>query len=201
MTMSENHLRWIPARVEEINEIAEQTKQFRLFLPSFTRFEVLPPNAYIEIKTASGMARQVPIVTHHLTKQEIMIEVALKDAEDAALRDFYDNTALEQIIELTAPFSVEDRDDGIDFYVKFVRQGITLAIPKEVSITDIMREHGLKVNTSCEYGICGTCYAEVLKGEILHKDTYLMDDEKAKQDCMMICVSRGIPGSTIELDL
>ncbi len=199
--MSENHLRWIPARVDEINEIAEQTKQFRLFLPSFTRFEELPPNAYVEIKTASGMARQVPIMTHHLHKQEIMIEVALKDAEDVALRDFYDNTALEQIIELTAPFSAEDREDGIDFYVKLVRQGITLAIPKEVSITDIMREHGLKVNTSCEYGICGTCYAEVLKGDIIHKDTYLMDDEKAKQDCMMICVSRAAPGSTIELDL
>ncbi|MDY3330468.1 MAG: 2Fe-2S iron-sulfur cluster binding domain-containing protein [Pelistega sp.] len=199
--MSDNHLRWIPARVDEISEIAEDIKQFHLFLPSFTRFETLPLNAYVEIKTSTGVARQVPIVTHKLNTQEIIIEVALKDTADVALRDFYDNTALEQIIELTAPFSAHDRDDDIDFYVKLVRQGITLAIPKEVSITDVMRENGLKVNTSCEYGICGTCYTEVLKGEIIHKDTYLMDDEKAKQDCMMICVSRAAPGSTIELDL
>lgn len=199
--MSDNHLRWIPARVDEINEVADHVKQFRLFLPSFTRFERLPANAYVEIKTATDIARQVPIVTHNFNKQEIIIEVALKDAEDAALRDFYDNTVLEQIIELTAPFSVHDRNDDIEFYVKLVRQGITLAIPKEVSITDVMRENGLKVNTSCEYGICGTCYADVLKGEVIHKDTYLMDDEKAKQDCMMICVSRGASGSTIELDL
>lgn len=201
MSMLDNHLRWIPARVDEINEIGERIKQFRLFLPSFTRFEILPSKAYVEIKTSTGVARQVPIVIHHANKQEIVIEVVAKEVEDEALNDFYQNTTLEQIIELTAPFSVENRDDGIDFYVKLLRQGVTLAIPKEVSITDIMREHGLKVNTSCEYGICGTCYAEVLKGEIIHKDTYLMDDEKAKQDCMMICVSRGVSGSTIELDL
>lgn len=105
------------------------------------------------------------------------------------------------ILEVTAPFSQPQAHEDIDFYVTLARKGITLAIPKGVSISDVMREHHLHVNTSCEYGVCGTCYTTVLSGEIIHEDTYLMDDEKNQQDCMMICVSRGKPGTTIILDL
>lgn len=198
--MSERQLRWLAARVDGVG--AEQ--QLTLFLPSFVRFASLPEHPVIEIKMSSGIARPYAIVSIDNAAQRIVV-VPLFDANhtrgDNQEASEESHFHLEQILEVTAPFSQPNAHDDIDFYVTLARQGVTLAIPKGVSISDVMREHHLRVNTSCEYGVCGTCYTTVLSGEIIHEDTYLMDDEKAQQDCMMICVSRAKPGTTIILDL
>lgn len=210
--MSEHQLRWIAARVDAVGD-----DQLDLFLPSFTRFEQLPAHPMLELRVDSGISQLFAIANIDSSKQTVRV---LKINDDSAklmtVATPVDFTAtrvntvaneikplfsIGQVIEVTAPFSQPDQHQDIDFYVKLVRKGITLAIPKGVSIADVMREHHLHVNTSCEYGVCGTCYTTVLSGEIIHEDTYLMDDEKAKQDCMMICVSRGKPGETLELDL
>ena len=36
----------------------------------------------------------------------------------------------------------------------------------------------------------GTCETPVLDGEPDHRDTFLDEDERRANDCMMICVSR-----------
>ena len=198
--MSEQ-LRWIPARVDAIVETTERVKQFRLFLPSFARFTHIPENANVDVKTPSGFVRAYPIVATDETQQIVTIEVYYKPDSVGGSLSMHELLDEGQIIEITAPFTATERSDDIDFYVKLKRKGVTIAVPKDVSIADAMRENNLPVNTSCEYGICGTCYTTVLSGELIHQDTYLLDDEKEKQDCMMICVSRGKPGTTIELDL
>lgn len=208
--MSEHQLRWIAARVDAVGD-----DQLDLFLPSFTRFEQLPTHPMVELRVDSGIPQLFAIASIDSTKQTVRVLKINEDStklavtpvdstatpENIAASEITQLFSVGQIIEVTAPFSQPEQHQDIDFYVKLVRKGITLAIPKGVSIADVMREHHLHVNTSCEYGVCGTCYTTVLSGEIIHEDTYLMDDEKAQQDCMMICVSRGKPGETLELDL
>lgn len=199
--MSERQLRWLAARVDQVG--TEQ--QLSLFLPSFTRFTALPEHPVVAIKMPSGIACTYAIVSINRMTQTMVVTPVVRedDSEETknSITQFTAQVVVEQVIEITAPFSQPEQNADIDFYVTLIRKGVTLAIPKGVSISDVMREHHLYVNTSCEYGVCGTCYTTVLEGDIIHEDTYLMEDEKAAQDCMMICVSRGKPGTTVVLDL
>lgn len=94
-----------------------------------------------------------------------------------------------------------DHANESEFTVTLVNSGKTFNIPAGVSIADVLRENNIKVETSCEQGICGTCYTKVLGGDIIHRDAYLNEQEKQQQNAMMICVSRSCPGGYIELDL
>ncbi len=42
----------------------------------------------------------------------------------------------------------------------------------------------------CGEGLCGTCEARVLEGEIDHRDRVLTGQERAKGDRLMTCCSR-----------
>jgi vanillate O-demethylase ferredoxin subunit len=58
----------------------------------------------------------------------------------------------------------------------------------------------MKVDVSCEQGVCGTCICNVLEGVPDHRDSYLTDDEKAANDQMTLCCSRARTPSLV-LDL
>jgi vanillate O-demethylase ferredoxin subunit len=65
-----------------------------------------------------------------------------------------------------------------------------VAIARDKSVTEALREAGVEIPTSCEQGICGTCCTRVLEGEPDHKDLYLSPDEHAANDQFMPCCSR-----------
>ncbi|NEN76003.1 2Fe-2S iron-sulfur cluster binding domain-containing protein [Pelistega sp. NLN82] len=199
--MLHHQLRWIPAHIREVSFCEEGGRELRLFLPSFTRFMGLSSTGvFIDVKTPSGFVCHYPIISVNEAQHEVVIQISSSDDSEGT-KSMFKIFEPDELIEITSPFNEEVRSDDIDFYVKLARTGVTIAIPEGMSISDTLREHNIKVNTSCEYGVCGTCYTTVLSGEILHQDTYLMEDEKQAQDCMMICVSRGKPGTTIELDI
>ena len=75
-----------------------------------------------------------------------------------------------------------------------------LLVPPGQSITDVLYEHGIAVATSCEAGVCGACRTTVLEGTPDHRDAFLSAAEKARNDCMMLCVSR-CRGERLVLDL
>lgn len=75
-----------------------------------------------------------------------------------------------------------------------------LLVPPGQSITDVLYEHGIAVATSCEAGVCGACRTTVLEGTPDHRDAFLSAAEKARNDCMMPCVSR-CRGERLVLDL
>ena len=85
---------------------------------------------------------------------------------------------------LTEPVLVEA------FEVKLAQSELTLTIPPDRSILEVVEEAGVGVLSSCAEGTCGTCETPVLEGEPDHRDSVLDDEEKAANDCMMICVSR-----------
>ncbi len=90
--------------------------------------------------------------------------------------------------------------DDHAFEVELAQTGVTLAVPADRSIFDVVQEAGVSVIGSCLEGICGTCETFVLEGEPEHRDSVLSDEEHAAGETMMICVSR-CRGARLVLDL
>ncbi|MGY1643390.1 PDR/VanB family oxidoreductase [Geodermatophilus sp. SYSU D00703] len=76
------------------------------------------------------------------------------------------------------------------FEVVLEQSELTLPVPPERSILEVVEEAGVGVLSSCAEGTCGTCETGVLDGVPDHRDSVLSDEERAANDCMMICVSR-----------
>jgi ferredoxin-NADP reductase len=76
------------------------------------------------------------------------------------------------------------------FEVECQRSGMTLTVPQDKSIYEVCEDAGVDVLGSCMEGVCATCECGVLDGEPDHRDSVLDDAEKARNDTMMICVSR-----------
>jgi ferredoxin-NADP reductase len=98
-------------------------------------------------------------------------------------------------------FSAGDVDRGGGaFEVEIVSSGATIPVAEGESIIDALATHGIEVDFSCREGTCGTCETAVLGGVPDHRDAVLAADEKAANDCMMICVGRCLQGPLV-LDL
>ena len=76
------------------------------------------------------------------------------------------------------------------FELELAASGVTLTVPPDRSIFDVIQDAGISVLGSCHEGICGTCEQIVLEGEVDHRDSVLSESERAANDAMMVCVSR-----------
>jgi ferredoxin-NADP reductase len=92
--------------------------------------------------------------------------------------------------EWFAPRSRPDDEISGAFEVVCERTGVTVTVPAEKSILEVLGEAGIEVPRSCEQGICGTCEVRVISGDIDHRDSILSSAERASNQTMMICVSR-----------
>jgi vanillate O-demethylase ferredoxin subunit len=79
---------------------------------------------------------------------------------------------------------------GAAFQVKLSSTGRVIDVAPEMTVIAALAQAGVEVPTSCEQGVCGTCLTRVLSGEPDHRDTYLMDEEKAANDQFLPCCSR-----------
>lgn len=84
------------------------------------------------------------------------------------------------------------------FRVKLVRSALELEVPAEKTIVDVLREHDIFIETSCQEAYCGTCLTRYLAGEVDHRDTVL--DEKDRKEFLLVCRSRART-PVLELDL
>jgi ferredoxin-NADP reductase len=76
------------------------------------------------------------------------------------------------------------------FELVLQRSGLTLQVPPEESVLNVIREAGVSVLASCLEGVCGTCETEVVEGDVDHRDSVLNEEERAANEYMMVCVSR-----------
>lgn len=76
------------------------------------------------------------------------------------------------------------------FEVRLARRDITLPVPADKSVLDVLNAAGLGIDSSCEQGICGVCVTRVLAGEPDHRDMFFTDEEHARNDCFTPCCSR-----------
>jgi len=87
-------------------------------------------------------------------------------------------------------FGNEIAASGSAFIVEAARSGVTLTVPPDRTIADMLAEHGISVETSCEQGVCGACLTPVLDGEVDHRDLVQTIAEKAEGRQIAICCSR-----------
>lgn len=97
-------------------------------------------------------------------------------------------------------FQVDTDASGAAFDVIAKRSGKTVRVEEGKSIVDALATVGIKVNVSCEQGVCGTCLCNVLEGVPDHRDVFLTDEEKADNDQILLCCSRA-KSDTLVLDI
>lgn len=97
-------------------------------------------------------------------------------------------------------FNIEIDSTGESFTVIAEKSGKTISVSATQSIVAALSEAGIKVEVSCEQGICGTCIIDVLEGEPDHRDHFLTGDEKADNDQIAVCCSRA-KSSVLVLDI
>lgn len=86
------------------------------------------------------------------------------------------------------------------FEVVCAASQVTVTIPPDRSILEVVEEAGLEPLYSCTEGTCGSCETAVIEGEPDHRDSVLTPEQREAGDCMMICVSRSLR-SRLVLDL
>lgn len=97
-------------------------------------------------------------------------------------------------------FQVESDTSGGAFDVVAKKSGKTVRVNEGQRIVDALSTVGIKINVSCEQGVCGTCLCNVIDGEPDHRDVFLTDEEKADNDQILLCCSRS-KSATLVLDL
>jgi len=75
------------------------------------------------------------------------------------------------------------------YAVELARSARRLEVGAGQTLLQTLRGAGVRVAVSCEQGICGTCETRVLAGRPDHRDALLSNDEKARNDVMMVCCS------------
>jgi ferredoxin-NADP reductase len=86
------------------------------------------------------------------------------------------------------------------FTIELRRSRLTLVVPPDRSILEVLCEARVQVLSSCTEGTCGTCETMVIEGIPEHRDSVLTEEERSVGDAMMICVSRSLT-PTLVLDL
>ena len=103
-------------------------------------------------------------------------------------------------VERFAPRDVGEPVLTDAFEVELATSGLSLTVPPEKSVLQVVEEAGVSVLSSCTEGTCGTCETTVLAGEVDHRDSLLTPAEQAANDTMFICVSRAAcPKLVLEL--
>ncbi len=89
-------------------------------------------------------------------------------------------------------FAAAPQQGGVaqEFEVQIASTGQVLVIPADKAIAEVLMEHNIDITTSCDQGVCGTCLTSVLEGEPDHRDSFLTDEERARNDQMTPCCSR-----------
>lgn len=93
-------------------------------------------------------------------------------------------------IERFRPRELEALVQAAPFEVELRRSGLTVTVPPEKSIADVLDEAGFHIPRSCNEGTCGTCLTKVLEGTPDHRDSFLRPKQRALNNKILVCCSR-----------
>lgn len=99
-----------------------------------------------------------------------------------------------------APAATSTGQADTAFAVKIGSTGQVLQVAADKSVVEVLAQHGIEIETSCEQGVCGTCVTRILDGIPLHRDVYLTDAERAENKVFTPCCSRSC-SSMLVLDI
>ena len=86
------------------------------------------------------------------------------------------------------------------FNVKIPRHKLDITVSADCSLLDALEMQGVQSLYDCRRGECGLCAMDVLavEGEIDHRDVFLSDEEKDKNQRICVCVSRAVGSITLD---
>ncbi len=87
-------------------------------------------------------------------------------------------------------FQVDTDLTGDRFEIVAQRSGKIIVVNEDETILAALGKEGIKIEMSCEQGVCGTCMCDVIEGEPDHRDVYFTDEEKASNEQILVCCSR-----------
>jgi vanillate O-demethylase ferredoxin subunit len=95
--------------------------------------------------------------------------------------------------------SPPEGDECASFTVYLSRSGREVVVPADKTILETLESENIAVKATCRQGCCGSCLVGVVRGRPKHRDTFLTEEEKAENDAMCVCVSRGEDGLVLDL--
>lgn len=93
--------------------------------------------------------------------------------------------------------SFQANSTGDPFTAELAESERKLNVSARESLLDALRSSGFDIPSTCEAGNCGTCRVGVRRGQIDHRGTGLLENEK--DTAMLSCVSRGIGHIVLDL--
>lgn len=118
--------------------------------------------------------------------------VPMLKAFEEAVRDIEANRIHTEYFQAAQPVSTAGA-----FQVVAASSGLTLEVPEGKTIIEVLRAAGIEPPSSCLEGVCGTCETRVIEGVPDHRDLVLTEEEKARNETMMICCSRSKGGRLV----
>jgi cytochrome P450/ferredoxin-NADP reductase len=89
----------------------------------------------------------------------------------------------------------------IAFDVELTDSGLTLKVPADRTLLDVIHSVGVDLACDCREGLCGSCEVEVIEGSIDHRDKVFSRAERAENRRMMACCSRSRDGGKLRIAL
>jgi len=86
------------------------------------------------------------------------------------------------------------------FEIHLRRTGLSIPMPRGLSILDALLAAGVDVPYSCKEGVCGCCKVRVLDGLPDHRDVILHAEQQARNDQIITCCSGSLT-PTLVLDI
>lgn len=117
---------------------------------------------------------------------------ALIDASRALIRPLAPHSRL-----FSERFSAAPVLGGESFTATLARTGRTIEVAADESLLAALRREVPDVTYSCQQGFCGSCRLRVLDGDVEHRDTTLLEQDRATT--MLSCVSRGTGHLVLDL--
>ncbi|HSV79889.1 MAG TPA: PDR/VanB family oxidoreductase [Ramlibacter sp.] len=88
-------------------------------------------------------------------------------------------------------------ESDTEFELEVAETGQVVTVAKSQSALDALLECGIDIPCSCEEGVCGMCLTAVRSGTPDHRDKFLTDAERARNDSFMPCCSRAKSGRLV----
>lgn len=84
--------------------------------------------------------------------------------------------------------------------IQHLGQTHTIQVPDDRTVLEVATESGLDLPSSCTAGVCTTCAAQLLEGQVEQPDAMGISPELQKQGYALLCVSYPRSDLKVETD-
>jgi ferredoxin len=95
-------------------------------------------------------------------------------------------------VERFSPVTRDIEGGAKPFVIRLASTGAAVPVAANQSALDAMEQAGVRIDSSCGRGVCGTCEVRVLEGQPAHLDSVMPDALKDEMHVFYPCVSRAV---------